>query len=211
MTDTLNPDTLDWQKVGQLIPAVVQDADDGRVLMLGYMNPEALSQTMETGKVTFYSRTRRSLWTKGETSGNPLDLVDITPDCDGDTLLVHARPNGPVCHTGTQTCFGDTPAPGTGFLARLQRIITERREADPDASYTARLMAEGLQRCAQKVGEEGVETALAAVAGDVEALNAEAADLVYHLLVLLARAGSDLDAVARVLRERHTDPDTGES
>ena len=211
MTYLLDPDTLDWNKVDQLMPAVIQDADDGRVLMLGYMNREALDRTMETGRVTFLSRTRNALWTKGETSGNHLDLVDLTPDCDGDTLLVRARPTGPVCHTGTQTCFGDTRAPGTAFLARLQRIIVERRSADPESSYTARLMDAGLQRCAQKLGEEGVETALAAVGGNVEALNDEAADLVYHLLVVLARTGSDLDAVVRVLRERHADAEPGES
>lgn len=203
MTDTLNPDTLDWQKVDQLMPAIVQDADNGRVLMLAYMNREALEQTLDSARVTFFSRSRNRLWTKGENSGNSLELVNIRCDCDADTLLVIARPRGPTCHLGTITCFGESPAPGAGFLADLQELIAARRHADPQSSYTARLLSEGLQRCAQKVGEEGVETALAAVGDDIDKLNAEAADLLYHLLVCLTRAGSDLEAVIRVLRKRH--------
>ncbi len=197
---TENPD---WKKGDGLLPAIVQDADDGRVLMLGYMNAEALEKTRSSGRVTFFSRSKRRLWTKGETSGNRLELVDILVDCDRDTLLVLARPNGPSCHTGTDTCFGDTRPRGVGFLAELERIIRSRADADPETSYTARLLAEGVKRCAQKVGEEGVEVALAAAAGEREELESEAADLLYHLLVCLQSAGSDLDSVVDTLLRRH--------
>jgi phosphoribosyl-ATP pyrophosphohydrolase/phosphoribosyl-AMP cyclohydrolase len=196
-------DNLDWQKGDGLLPAIVQDADDGRVLMLGYMNAEALARTRQTGRVTFFSRSKQRLWTKGETSGHYLELVRIEADCDRDTLLVLARPNGPTCHTGSETCFGDAQRPAVGFLKRLDNVVRERRDAATDSSYTARLLSEGTQRCAQKVGEEGVEVALAAVAGEREALESEAADLLYHLLVCLRSAGSDLDSVIEVLLRRH--------
>ncbi len=194
---------LDWNKGGGLLPAIVQDADDGRVLMLGYMNAEALEATRQTGRVTFFSRSRQRLWTKGETSGHHLELVDLLSDCDRDTLLVLARPAGPACHTGADTCFGDTHIPRVGFLASLERTIAERAGADPKESYTARLLAEDSQRCAQKVGEEGVEVALAASAGERDELAAEAADLLYHLLVCLRSADTDLESVANILIRRH--------
>lgn len=193
---------LDWAKNDGLIPAIVQDADDGRVLMLGYMNAKALDQTLESEQVTFFSRGKQWLWTKGETSGNSLALVDIAADCDRDTLLVQVRPSGPVCHLGSATCFGESERPAVGILARLDRLIAERTGADSDTSYTARLLAEGPARCAQKVGEEGVEVALAAVGDDAGALSTEAADLLYHLLVCLRSAGSQLDDVLEELLRR---------
>ena len=198
-----DPAELNWDKVDGLMPAVVQDAATGRVLMLGYMNAEALEKTRETGQVTFFSRTKQRLWTKGETSGNTLELVDIAADCDGDTLRVAAVPKGPTCHLGTDTCFGDEFAPPVGFLAELERIVASRRGADPESSYTARLLDQGVKRCAQKIGEEGVEVALAATAGDREELVNESADLLYHLLVVLAASGVALDEVVGTLRARH--------
>lgn len=197
-------DDLDWAKGDGLLPAVVQDADTGRVLMLGYMNREALARSRQTDKVTFFSRTKQRLWTKGETSGNTLELVDIRADCDQDTLLVLARPHGPTCHTGTETCFGDHFDPPLAFLGELKRVVDGRRGADPASSYTARLLDRGVKRCAQKVGEEGVEVALAATAGDREELVNESADLLYHLLVVLAASDVDLAEVLAVLEDRHT-------
>ncbi|MDZ7789087.1 MAG: bifunctional phosphoribosyl-AMP cyclohydrolase/phosphoribosyl-ATP diphosphatase HisIE [Xanthomonadales bacterium] len=194
---------LDWNKGDGLLPAIVQDADDGRVLMLGYMNAEALDATRDSGRVTFFSRSKQRLWTKGETSGNHLAFVQGFADCDRDTLLVLARPQGPTCHTGTDTCFGNTRPPAVGFLAELERTIRARAGADPEESYTARLLAEGVKRCAQKVGEEGVEVALAAAAGERRELESEAADLLYHLLVCLQSAGSDLESVVDTLIRRH--------
>jgi phosphoribosyl-ATP pyrophosphohydrolase/phosphoribosyl-AMP cyclohydrolase len=194
---------LDWQKGDGLLPTIIQDANDGRVLMLGYMNAEALEATRRSGRVTFFSRSKQRLWTKGETSGNHLEFVEARADCDRDTLLVLARPAGPACHTGTETCFGDERRPAVGFLKSLEATIQARAGADPDSSYTAKLLAEGRKRCAQKVGEEGVEVALAAVAGERGELESEAADLLYHLLVCLQSAGSDLDSVLDVLIKRH--------
>lgn len=205
MTRTLDIDQLDFDKGGGLVPTIVQDAADGRVLMLAYMNREALTRTLETGQVTLYSRSRKRLWTKGETSGNRLELAAIAPDCDGDALLVQAVPLGPACHTGTDTCFGDTEWPAVGFIARLERIIAKRRHADPETSYTARLFGQGIDRLAQKVGEEGVETALAAARGDTSKLSGEAADLLYHLLVCLQASGLDIARVSRALRARRKD------
>ena len=195
---------VDWAKTDGLVPAIVQDADHGAVLMLGYMNHAALAATLDNGRVTFFSRSRQRLWTKGETSGNRLALVDAQVDCDGDTLLVQARPAGPVCHLGSRTCFGDAPLPAHGFLGRLDAIIAARSGADPESSYTAALLAGPLHRAAQKVGEEGVETVLAAVTGDDGALLDEAADLLYHLQVLLRARGLALADVAARLAERHT-------
>lgn len=194
---------LDFEKGAGLIPAIVQDADSGQVLMLGYMNAEAVKVTRDSGKVTFYSRSRQTLWTKGETSGNFLNFVDMATDCDHDALLVTANPVGPTCHLGMQSCFGENTRHATGFLSELQRVVDSRKDADPDGSYTASLFQRGTKRIAQKVGEEGVETALAAMAGDVEEIQSEAADLLYHLTVLLSDAGLSLAQVSELLRDRH--------
>ncbi|MCZ7834555.1 bifunctional phosphoribosyl-AMP cyclohydrolase/phosphoribosyl-ATP diphosphatase HisIE [Atlantibacter hermannii] len=193
---------LDFEKTGGMLPVVVQHAVSGEVLMLGYMNGEALRMTQETGKVTFYSRTKQRLWTKGETSGNFLNVVSITPDCDNDTLLVLANPIGPTCHKGTTSCFGDVHHQWH-FLYQLEQLLAERKHADPSSSYTAKLYASGTKRIAQKVGEEGVETALAATVNDREELTNEASDLMYHLLVLLQDQELDLGAVIENLRGRH--------
>ncbi len=201
----MNIDQLAWEKMGQLIPAIVQDSLDGRVLMQGFMNKPALEATIEMGKVTFWSRSREQLWTKGETSGHTLKLVDINMDCDRDCLLVRARPQGPTCHLGTNTCFdGEGKVlPELAFLAELERVIVTRDVNRPADSYTTRLLESGIKRIAQKVGEEGVETALAAVAGDDEELLNESADLVYHLLVLLRSRKLDLGSLLAVLQARH--------
>lgn len=195
--------TIDFEKGGGLVPAIVQDADTLQVLMLGYMNAEAVEKTKETGLVTFYSRSRQTLWTKGETSGNTLSLVSLQEDCDADTLLVMARPSGPTCHEGTVSCFGEDGADGVGFLAYLDTLIRDRTSADPSESYTARLLQGPLVKTAQKVGEEGVETALAAVAEGEAEFKGEAADLLYHLLVLLAAKDVPLSDVIDVLKSRH--------
>lgn len=194
--------TLDWAKTDGLIPAIVQDATSGQVLMLGCMNQEALSVTLDTGKVTFFSRSKGRLWTKGESSAHWLHLVDISTDCDSDALLVLARPDGPTCHRGTVSCFSPLEHKWN-FLRSLEVLIQSRRHADPETSYTAQLFARGTKRIAQKVGEEGVETALAATVKDKEELKNEAADLVYHLLVLLADADLELADVIDTLRARH--------
>lgn len=191
---------LDWEKQGGLLPAVVQDAGNGRVLMLGYMNREALEATLDTGHVTFWSRSKERLWTKGETSGNTLAVVSIEADCDSDSLLVAAKPNGPTCHTGDTSCFASAPG---DFLAELDTLIRERQLDRPDGSYTAKLFASGTKRIAQKVGEEGVETALAAVAENDETLLGEAADLIYHLTVLLRSRGLSMHGAIDVLKSRH--------
>lgn len=201
----MNPDlldTIDFAKADGLVPLIVQHAHDGRVLMLGYANRAALAATLETGEVHFWSRSKQRLWRKGETSGNVLKVISITADCDNDALLCQAIPHGPTCHRGTPSCF-DGDATGHPWLNQLEALIGERAKADPDSSYVARLLADTPARRAQKVGEEGVEVALAAVSGDREALRNEAADLIFHLLVLLR--GSDLtlaDVVAN-LAERH--------
>lgn len=201
----MNIDNLSWKKMNGLIPAIVQDAFDGRVLMQGYMNKDALTETLESGQVTFWSRSRQQLWTKGETSRNYLDLVDIHPDCDSDSLLIRARQEGPTCHLGLDTCF-DTEArviPELAFLADLEQVIAKRDEDRPEGSYTTKLLDAGIKRIAQKVGEEGVETALAAAAGgDEEVLN-ESADLLYHLLVLLRSRKLELGSLVEVLKLRH--------
>ena len=195
---------IDFAKGGGLVPAVVQDADTLQVLMLGYMNAEALQATRTSGKVTFFSRSKSRLWTKGETSGNSFAFVDATVDCDGDALLVRARPSGPACHRGTTSCFGDSGATGAGFLAQLDNIVASRlANPDTESSYTARLAAKGRQRVAQKVGEEGVEAALAGAAGTDADIAGEAADLLYHLIVLLRARGLGLAEVERILRQRH--------
>jgi phosphoribosyl-ATP pyrophosphohydrolase/phosphoribosyl-AMP cyclohydrolase len=201
----MNIDGLAWKKMSGLIPAIVQDAFDGRVLMQGYMNKDALKVTLESGQVTFWSRSREMLWTKGETSGHILDLVDIHPDCDSDSLLIRARQEGPTCHLGLDTCFDieDKVIPELAFLADLERVIAKRDEDRPEGSYTTDLLEAGVKRIAQKVGEEGVETALAAAAGgDEEVLN-ESADLIYHLLVLLRSRKLELGSLVEVLKIRH--------
>lgn len=193
---------LDWEKTNHLLPAIVQHAISGEVLMMGYMNQEALAVTEESGKVTFFSRTKQRLWTKGESSGNFLNVVSITPDCDNDTLLILVNPVGPTCHQGNSSCFHPA-ASDWGFLYQLEQLLAERKHADPASSYTARLYASGTKRIAQKVGEEGVETALAATVHDREELTNEASDLVYHLMVLLQDQNLDMSAVINNLRQRH--------
>lgn len=196
---------LDWTKGDGLLPAIVQHWLTGEVLMLGYMNAHALAQTQRSGHVTFFSRSRQRLWTKGESSGHVLVLQSIRVDCDADTLLVQAVPHGPTCHTGTSSCFGDDARPPLGFLAELDALVASRHAERPPGSYTTKLFEEGLRRMAQKVGEEGMETALAAVAqGDGELLG-EAADLVFHLVVLLRARGLGLADVAGLLAARHAE------
>ncbi len=196
----LEPEQLDWTKGDGLLPVVVQDAVTLRVLMLGYMNREALDATLASGKVTFYSRSKQRLWTKGESSGHVLELHAIETDCDNDTLLIRAVPHGPTCHLQRTSCFADAPG---SFLAELDALIARRERERPAGSYTTRLFDEGVRRIAQKVGEEGVETALAAVAQDEAALLGESADLLYHLLVLLRSRGRGLADVEALLAERH--------
>ena len=194
---------LDWTKGDGLLPAIVQHAQSGEVLMLGYMNAEALDVTQRTGHVTFFSRSKQRLWTKGESSGHVLALQTIRVDCDADTLLVQALPHGPTCHTGTSSCFGDEVRPPLGFLAELDALVAQRHAERPEGSYTTRLFEGGVRRIAQKVGEEGVETALAGVAQGDEELLGEAADLLFHLSVLLRARGLSLTNVAALLAKRH--------
>lgn len=201
-------DTLDFEKSGGLLPAIVQHARSGAVLMLGYMSRHALRETLLRRRVVFFSRSRRQLWEKGGTSGHTLTLADVRTDCDRDTLLVAALPAGPVCHLGTETCFGDAEASPAAadplsFLGALETVIGQRIAARPEGSYTARLYAQGLKRMAQKVGEEGLEVALAAVTEADEALLGEAADLLYHLLLLLRSRGLRLEHVIAQLESRH--------
>ena len=198
---------LDWEKMGGLIPAIVQDADSGAVLMLGYMNPEALAATQATGRVTFWSRSKGRLWTKGESSGHFLEVESIAADCDRDTLLILARPLGPACHLGTATCWGEAApqsrAERLEFLGTLEEIVARRLAARPEGSYTSKLAGKGIVRIAQKVGEEGLELALAAVAQSNREIIGEAADLLYHTLLLLKFKGLSLAEVAGELQARH--------
>ncbi len=201
-----NIGTLDFAKSDKLLPAVVQHADSGAVLMVGYMNADALRETFKRRHVVFFSRSKQRLWMKGETSGHVLDLVEVRTDCDRDALLVTARPHGPVCHTGTATCFGDEAASGgvaLAFLSELEGVIAQRIAENPEGSYTARLFAKGPTRIAQKVGEEGLEVALAAVAEGDDKVISESADLLYHLLVLLKSRGVTLARVVGELESRH--------
>ena len=195
----LQPDALAWDKQGGLLPAVIQDAASLQVLMLGYMDRAALQATLDTGRVTFYSRSRRRLWVKGETSGHALELVTIEADCDGDTLLVRAHAHGPTCHLGRDSCF---PNAAASVLGQLDALLASRERERPPGSYSTRLFDAGIRRIAQKVGEEGVETALAAVVEDDRALTGEAADLLFHLLVLLRARGLSLADVDALLAER---------
>ena len=195
--------TLDFEKMGGLIPAIVQDNNTNKVLMLGFMNEEALEQTLSSGKVTFFSRTKNRLWMKGETSGNTLSVVSITPDCDNDTLLIKAIPAGPVCHLGTDTCFGEKNEEDIMFLKYLQNFIERRRHEMPEGSYTTTLFQKGINRMAQKVGEEAVETVIESTNGTEDRLIYEASDLIYHLIVLLTSKGLRIDDLARELKKRH--------
>ncbi len=203
----IGPDELDWSKSGGLLPAIVQDAESGAVLMLAYMNREALAATQSSGRITFWSRRKQRLWTKGETSGHFLELRDMAADCDADALLILAKPHGPVCHLGTPTCFGEAPpqavAGQIAFLATLEGVIAERLATRPEDSYTAKLMAEGTRRVAQKVGEEGLELALAGVAQSDDEVVGEAADLLYHLMLLLKARHLSLPRVVAELEARH--------
>ncbi|MGL4455980.1 MAG: bifunctional phosphoribosyl-AMP cyclohydrolase/phosphoribosyl-ATP diphosphatase HisIE [Plesiomonas sp.] len=195
--------SINWEKVNGLLPAIVQHAQNGQVLMLGYLNQEALEKTLETKQVTFFSRTKQRLWTKGETSGHILWATKMAIDCDNDTLLILAEPHGATCHLGTDSCFEDVAVePDLIFLSKLEAQLMARKTVDPETSYTARLYAKGTKRIAQKVGEEGVETALAAVAGDKNELINESADLLYHLMVLLQDQDLQLRDVIKRLRER---------
>ncbi len=194
---------IDWKKNSGLVPTIVQDASTLQVLMLGYMNAAALKKTLSTRRVTFYSRSKQRLWTKGETSRNFLHLVSITMDCDYDTLLITARPDGPTCHRGTPSCFGNDGATGVGFLAHLEQVVSARLKRGDKKSYTVRLAGEGVARVAQKVGEEGVETALAALRPNNKAFAEEAADLLYHLIVLLRVKKLSLTDALTVLQKRH--------
>ncbi len=196
--------TIDFQKAGGLVPAIVQDATTLRVLMLGYMNEEAYNKTMETKLVTFWSRSRKALWTKGETSGNFLHLVDIKEDCDHDALLVKAHPDGPTCHTGADTCWGETNERNPLlFLSELNDFIEKRREEMPEGSYTTSLFLDGLNRMAQKVGEEALELVIEATNGTNERLIYEGSDMLYHLIVLLTSKGLRIEDMAAELAKRH--------
>ena len=195
---------IDFEKGGGLVPAIIQDPTTGKVLMLGYMNQEAYEKTMATGKVTFYSRSRQCLWTKGETSGNYLHLVSISVDCDNDTLLVKATPDGPTCHTGTDTCWGEKNETNPLlFLSELQDFIIKRHEEMPEGSYTTSLFKDGLNRMAQQVGEEALELVIEAVNGTNDRLIYEGSDMLYHLIVLLTSKGLRIEDMARELQERH--------
>ena len=195
---------VDFDKMGGLVPAIIQDAETKNVLMLGYMNSEALDITLQTKKVTFWSRSRQCLWTKGETSGHYLHLVDITVDCDNDTLLVKVIPDGPTCHTGTDTCWGEKNERNPIlFLSELQRFIEQRHEEMPENSYTTRLFRDGINKIAQKVGEEAVETIIEACNGNREKVIYEGSDSLYHLLVMLTEEGLRIEDLAQQLQERH--------
>ncbi|PCJ87858.1 MAG: bifunctional phosphoribosyl-AMP cyclohydrolase/phosphoribosyl-ATP diphosphatase [Flavobacteriales bacterium] len=194
---------LNYEKNNGLIPAIVQDAETCKVLMLGYMNEEALEKTQAEGKVTFYSRTKKRLWTKGETSGNYLDLVSITPDCDNDTLLLKATPAGPICHKGTDTCFDEENKNTPNFINELEGVIKNRKQNPTDKSYTASLFKKGINTIAQKVGEEAIELIIEAKDNNDKLFLNEAADLLYHYLVLLQLKGKELKDVVKVLEERH--------
>lgn len=195
---------IDFEKSNGLVPAIIQDATTKTVLMLGYMNREAYEQTVRTGRVTFFSRSRQCLWTKGETSGNYLNLVDIAADCDNDTLLVKVHPEGPTCHKGTDTCWGETNRSNPVlFLTELQDFIEKRHEEMPEGSYTTSLFKDGINRMAQKVGEEALETVIEAVNGTNDRVVYEGADMLYHLIVLLTGKGLRIEDLASELQSRH--------
>ncbi len=196
---------IDFEKMNGLVPAIIQDNRTLKVLMLGFMNEEALQKTLSTKKVTFYSRSRKCLWTKGETSGNYLNVVCVKCDCDNDTLLIKAIPDGPVCHTGADTCWNESNTPNPlAFLSTLQDFIEKRREEMPEGSYTTSLFKDGINRMAQKVGEEALETVIEAVNGSNERLIYEASDMFYHLIVMLTEKGIRIERIAEELQKRHT-------
>ena len=199
----INSKKLAWEKGDGLLPAIIQDLNTSQVLMLGYMNNDALAKTLDTKKVTFYSRSKNRLWTKGETSGNWLDFVSAEMDCDADTILIQVRPHGPACHTGSRTCFNDHAAGTAAFLDQLSTLIAARHRIMPENSYTTSLFREGTARIAQKVGEEGIELALARMKNDPKEIKNEAADLLFHLMVLLEDAELAFSDVIAVLQERH--------
>ena len=199
----INLDEIDWDKGEGLVPAIVQNTDNGQILMLAYMDRAALAQTISSKKVTFFSRSKNRLWTKGETSGNWLDFISGEMDCDADTLLIQARPQGPSCHTGSVTCFNDQTPSNIGFLDQLGALIADRHKTMPESSYTTSLFVEGKARIAQKVGEEGVELALARMKDDSAEMASEAADLLFHMMVLLEDAGLSLGDAISVLQNRH--------
>ena len=199
----INLDEIDWDKGRGLVPAIVQNSDNGQILMLAYMDRAALAHTISSKKVTFFSRSKNRLWTKGETSGNRLDYLSGEMDCDADTLLIQARPQGPSCHTGSVTCFNDQTPSNISFLEQLGKLIAERHKTMPEGSYTTSLFTEGKARIAQKVGEEGVELALARMKDDSEEMANEAADLLFHMMVLLEDVGLSLADVISVLQDRH--------
>lgn len=194
---------MDFEKTGGLIPAIIQDNETNKVLMLGYMNEEALAKTQEIGKVTFFSRTKQRLWTKGEESGNFLNVVSIKEDCDRDTLLIKVNPVGPVCHTGADTCFGEENKEDILFLKYLQQFIEKRHREMPEGSYTTSLFDSGVNRMAQKVGEEALESVIEACNGTNDRLVYESADMLYHLIVLLTSKGLSIEDLARELQKRH--------
>lgn len=198
-----NVDELAWEKMEGLLPCIVQDATSGQMLMQGYVNKASLAVTLDKGLMTFFSRSKQRLWTKGESSNNTLEVVDISADCDLDSLLVLANANGPTCHTGTTSCWNDAANADVSFLAKLEQVIASRKNAPADSSYTASLYASGIKRIAQKVGEEGVETALAATVQDLDELKNESADLLYHLIVLLQASNLTLSDAIGVLKSRH--------
>jgi phosphoribosyl-ATP pyrophosphohydrolase/phosphoribosyl-AMP cyclohydrolase len=211
MSPALDIASIDFKKGDGLVPAIVQDADTGAVLMMAYMNREALERTLASRRAVFFSRSRQRLWEKGESTGHTLDVVNVVVDCDQDTLLVTAHPRGPACHKGTLTCFGDEPranATSIAFLAKLEAVIAQRATQNPEISYTARLLEKGVNRVAQKVGEEGVEVALAGVNQSEQKVVEESADLLFHLLVLLRARGISFDKVVSELESRHRKPST---
>lgn len=206
---SFDPETIDFKKGNGLVPAIIQHYATGQVLMLGYMNAEAVKQTIDSGQVTFYSRSKKRLWTKGETSGNYLNLISLQKDCDNDTLLVLADPQGPTCHTGATSCFHEqefrpfSKSTDYSFLSELQDLLYERKEELPENSYTSSMFKKGLNRIAQKVGEEGVETVIAAIADSEDAFVYEASDLIFHLQLLLTEKGLRLDDLVKELERRH--------
>jgi phosphoribosyl-ATP pyrophosphohydrolase/phosphoribosyl-AMP cyclohydrolase len=195
--------SLNFDKMGGILPAIIQDAQTNEVLMLGFMNQEAYEKTMSEGKVTFYSRTKERLWTKGEESGNFMDVVEILEDCDADTLLIRANPQGPACHTGMRTCFGETVQDNLSFLHNLQALLQSRKEELPENSYTAKLFREGPRKIAKKLGEEAAELVIEAMDTDDECFINEAADLLFHMTILLVDRGYRLEDVAKILADRH--------
>ena len=206
----INENDINWEKGSGMIPAIIQDADNSRVLMLGYMNREALQHTLESGRVSFHSRSRKTLWVKGETSGNFLNYISGELDCDGDTLLIKAKPEGPVCHTGMQTCFNNNTALSLEILNHLTELIKERNLNRPKGSYTSKLFKKGPYEIAQKVGEEGVELALARIKEDKSEILNEAADLLFHMMVLLESSELSIEDVCDVLTERFRKTNTKE-